>query len=96
MVKVLLAQSAWEDLDSISDYIAQDSIRYAQEFSNELLDKVKQLESFPDSGKIVVEFINPLLRELIYKKYRIVYRYMPEENKAIVLRIIHGSKLLDM
>ena len=96
MVEGVLAQSAWEDLDSISDYIAEDSIRYSIEFTNELLDKIQQLETFPDSGKMVLEFNNPFFRELIHKKYRIVYRYKPEEAKAIILRIIHGSKLMEI
>jgi toxin ParE1/3/4 len=96
VVEVLLAQSAWEDLDSISDYIAEDSIRYSIEFTNELLDKIQQLEAFPDSGKIVAEFNDLFLRELIHRKYRIVYRYKPDEAKAIVLRIIHGSKLMEI
>ncbi|MER3373312.1 MAG: type II toxin-antitoxin system RelE/ParE family toxin [Allomuricauda sp.] len=96
MVKVLLAQSAWEDLDSISDYIAQDSIRYAKEFANQLLNKIQQLESFPDSGKKVAELDNPLLRELVFKKYRIVNRFKPDEAQAVVPRVIHGFKLLEM
>jgi plasmid stabilization system protein ParE len=94
MVEIILAESAWNDLDSITDYIALDSPRYAREFSDRLFERIEKLETFPKSGRIVPEFNNDLIRELIMGKYRTVYRiYKP--TKIIVLRIIHGSKLLD-
>jgi len=94
MVKIALAESAWDDLDSITDYIALDSIRYAQEFSDRLFERIEQLKSFPQSGRVVPEFKNELLRELIISKYRIVYRIF-ENEKIVILRIIHGAKLLE-
>ena len=48
---------------------------------------------FPESGRVVPEFHNVELREVIMSKYRIVYRiYSPEQ--IVILRIILGSKLL--
>lgn len=94
MAEIVFAESAWDDLDSITDYISQDSVRYAQEFSDRLFNRLSQLTEFPESGRTVPEFKNPNLRELILGKYRIVYRTYNSE-KIIVLRIIHGSKLLD-
>lgn len=92
MVEITLAESAWNDLDSITDYIAQDSPRYAQEFGNRIFDRIEQLREFPESGRVVPEFHNVELREVIMSKYRIVYRiYSPEQ--IVILRIIHGSKL---
>jgi addiction module RelE/StbE family toxin len=94
MVEIILAESAWHDLDLITDYIAQDSPRYAQEFGNKVFDRVEQLKQFPKSGRVVPEFQNDELRELVINKYRIVYRiYTPEQ--IIILRIIHGSKLIN-
>ena len=74
MVQIRLTDSAWEDLDSITDYIAQDSLRYAQEFGNDIFKRIEQLKEFPKSGRIVPEFRNEEMRELIMGKYRIVYR----------------------
>ena len=93
MGQIRFTQSAWEDLDSITDYIAQDSIRYAEEFSFNVLERIEQLKEFPKSGRVVPEFKNEETRELIMGKYRIVYRlYSP--NIIIILRIIHGAKLM--
>ena len=63
MVEIVLAESAWYDLDSITDYIAQDSPRYAKELSNRILSKIEQLKDFPNSGRKVPEFNNELLRD---------------------------------
>jgi len=94
MVEILLSDSAWDDLDSITDYIALDSIRYAKEFSRNLFERIQQLKSFPQSGRVVPEFSEDKIRELIFGKYRIVYRiYGPD--KIVIIRIIHGAKLLD-
>lgn len=94
MVEVVFSESALNDLDSITNYISLDSLRYAQEFANRVFDRVEQLQSFPDSGRVVPEFNNRLLREIIIGKYRIVYRKFKAE-KIIILRIVHGSKLLE-
>lgn len=94
MAEVILAESAWNDLDSITDYIAFDSLRYAQEFSDRLFERIEQLESFPESGRPVPEFNNEFIRELILGKYRIVYRIY-DPTKIVIIRIIHGAKLLN-
>jgi len=95
MVEIRLAESAWLDLDLITDYIALDSPRYAVEFANKILQRIEVLKKFKESGRIVPEFQNESLRELILGNYRIVYRIYPD-NLVVVLRIIHGSKLLDV
>ena len=93
MVEIRFAESAWDDLDSITDYIAQDSVRFAQEFSDRILNHIEKLEQYPKLGRVVPEFQNESLRELIQGKYRIVYRVYSDEL-VIILRIVHGRKLL--
>lgn len=92
-MEIVLAESAWNDLDSITDYIALDSIRYAKEFADRVFERIEQLYEYPESGRMVPEFQNELLRELILGKYRIVYRIY-DPTQIVVLRIIHGAKLL--
>ncbi|WP_421874866.1 type II toxin-antitoxin system RelE/ParE family toxin [Marinoscillum sp.] len=70
MVEIRFAESAWDDLDSITDYIAQDSVRYVQEFGNNVFEAIDRLHDFPRSGRIVPEFKNEDLREVIFGKYR--------------------------
>ena len=76
MGQTVLAESAWNELDHITDYIAidSDSPRYAREFSDRIFQRIEQLKNFPKSGREVPEFENELIRELILGKYRIVNR----------------------
>jgi plasmid stabilization system protein ParE len=95
MVEIRLTELAWQDLDFITDYIASDSLRYASEFTDKVLNRIEVLRHFKESGRMVPEFQNESLRELVLGNYRIVYRIY-SEHLVIVLRIIHGAKLLEI
>ena len=64
-------QSA-DDLESIADFIAQDSSHYAQLFVLKVLDAVERLGQFSKRGRIVPETIDRSIRELLFGSYRIV------------------------
>ena len=83
------------DLESIGDYIALDSARYAAEFIDSLLNHLHILYDFPKAGRIVPEFDQEDTRELIYGHYRIVY-WLRNDELITIIRVIHGSKLLDI
>ena len=93
--KINLSESAYADLESIEAYIAQDSAIIARNFINTLFNRIEQLYTFPESGKVVPEFENKAVRELRIKKYRIVYQILSPEE-IMILRVIHGSRLLDL
>ena len=92
MVKIIWSDLAIEDLKSIHDYISKDSIRYASEMIERIIQRVDQLENFPNSGRKVPEFDNELIRELIVDNYRIVYNV--DEQFVSISRIHHSSKLI--
>ena len=45
-------------------------------------------------GRRVPESKNPKDRELFLLKYRIIYRFIEEEEMILIMMIIHGSRLL--
>lgn len=73
MVKVVWTDSAILDLNDIGEYIAKVSERYAQITIDQLFNSVDILEEFPFSGKMVPEYENEKMRELIRINFRIVY-----------------------
>ena len=91
MAEVILADSAWDDLSDIADYIAKDSPRYAMEYTDRLLERTSQIATHPESGRIVPEFNNPTIRELIHGSYRIVYS-TEDPSVVVVLRFVHSAK----
>ncbi len=93
MVGIEWSPTAENDLNEIIDYIAQDSLEYALSFYEQVRDRIENLRNFPKLGKKVPELDDPNIRELILRNYRIIYR-VSEENIQII-RIIHGSRIVD-
>ncbi|HRG09390.1 MAG TPA: type II toxin-antitoxin system RelE/ParE family toxin, partial [Cyclobacteriaceae bacterium] len=87
MVKIIWTDFAIEDLRLIHNYISKDSKLYADRFISKLITRIEQLEKFPQSGRVVPEFDNKILRELIESNYRIIYRI--EQNHIGIVRIHH-------
>ena len=65
MAKVRWTDFAIDNLIAIGDYIETDSHFYAQRVVNQLFNSVDILEHFPYLGRIVPEFNNNTVRELI-------------------------------
>lgn len=93
MVKIIWTELALDDLKFIHNYITNDSISYANRFIAKILNRVKQLEAFPKSGRIVPEYGVDNLRELIEGNYRIVYKISPAY--VFIVRVQNSSMLLN-
>ena len=84
MVKIKWTQNAIQDLNDIGDYISKDSIRYAELTVEKLFNSVDILEQNPFAGKMVPEFEDETIRELIRGNYRIVYHLIDDDNIEIL------------
>ena len=78
------------DLKQINDYIARDSIFYAQKVSSEIVEKSEKLNSFPEVGRIVPEIEDPNIRELLIYSYRLIYEVF--SDKVEILALVHGKR----
>ena len=94
MVEIEWASTAEKDLYEVIDYIAQDSPQYAFFFTEQVRKKIENLRSFPQLGRKVPELEDPNIRELIFRNYRLIYRSF--EEKIQIIRILHGSRLLNL
>jgi toxin ParE1/3/4 len=83
---------ALRDLESIRDYIAQDSPRYAELVVTRIIASVDRLQAFPDSGRIVPERGDAEIREVIVRPYRVVYRR--RANEVEIATVFRASRLL--
>ena len=57
-----------------------------------MISKVAPLETFPRTGRIVPEFRDERLREIILSPYRIVFEIDDGEKIVAILRIWHGAR----
>ena len=65
-----------------------------QRLVGEILDRVQTLRNHPDMGRMVPEFDQPSLRELIHPPFRIVYWREPERIR--VVRVWRSERLLHL
>jgi toxin ParE1/3/4 len=93
MVKIIWTDYSLKDLDEIADYISRDSINSAKLVVQNLFSSVDILEFHPLAGRIVPEFNNKKIRELIRGSYRLVYRIVSLE-RIDVLTVHHSARLL--
>jgi len=93
--KVEITKSAESDVAEIWDYIAEDNPGNAEAFINRLVEQIETLESFPERCPLIAEnrILGTSYRHLIYGHYRTIFRI--NGNSVIILRVIHGARLLD-
>ncbi len=91
-MKVLWTDTAIDHLSGIYDYIALDVKEYAKRMVDRLTKRSEQISNSPYSGRMVPEFEDKLIREVIEGPYRIIYYIKPEQID--VLAVIHGARLL--
>ena len=93
MVKVVWTDTAIKDLEDIGDYIAKDSVRYAEITVSKLFEAVDILEAYPRAGLIVPEFETEAIRQIIKGNYRIVYQII-DDFRIDVLTVHHCARLI--
>jgi addiction module RelE/StbE family toxin len=92
MVKIVWSEQATKDLNEIFVYISRDSPYFATLLANQIHEVVSNLINFPHLGRMVPEFKNPSIREIIFKNYRIIYKI--KQNNIEIITIFHGRRLL--
>jgi len=91
-MRVHWTSNAIRHLDAIYDYITQDSPVYAKRVVDRITRRSQQISDHPQSGRMVPEYKDEYIREIIESHYRIIYRIKPDQID--VLTIIHGARLL--
>jgi addiction module RelE/StbE family toxin len=89
--QVSWSPEAVEDLESVAEYIARDSPRYAAAVVEKILDAASQLSNFPFAGRVVPEFDDEMIREKFVYSYRLIYRVHDEQ--VTIIAVIHGKRL---
>lgn len=93
--EVVLSANAWEDLDALLEYLESRAPATAARYAKEIPEALERLEKFPESGRIVPEFLDEGIRrwrELLFERQRILYRL--EATRVVVVRIVDDRQLL--
>ena len=91
-MKVIWTKEVLERLTEIEEFIAQDSPQQEGKFINFLIERGESILQNPKTGRVVSKISNSSIRELITKKYRMVYRI--KKGKIEILIVFEGHRLL--
>jgi toxin ParE1/3/4 len=91
-VRIIWSALALKDLEEIGAYIRRENPVVVRAFVKALTNRIERLRNFPRLGRVVPEQEDSLVRELILKPYRLVYRYNPRAETIEVSRIWHAAR----
>ncbi|MBE0418215.1 MAG: type II toxin-antitoxin system RelE/ParE family toxin [Coriobacteriia bacterium] len=78
-------------LDEALDLIAADRPTAALAWLDELMERVRSLERFPDLGRIVPELQRSEIREILVDPYRVPYHH--DDSQVTILAVLHDRRL---
>ena len=91
-MRLEITRSAQDDLLEIGRYIAEDDPRAARRFIGRLKTRARLAARNPRAGRMVPEWLQEDLREVLVGRCRIIYAVRP--RLVIVLAFIEGHRLL--
>ena len=91
--RISLSESAVRDLQEVRQwYDSQSAPEVGERLVREILACLDQLAEFPESGRVVPEFDQPWLRELVRPPFRVVYRL--DGERVRVVRVWRSERLM--
>ena len=90
--EIVWTDNAGADLDAILDYIAASSPETSQRVGEALVEHVEILRTFPSIGPTYPQGSRANRRQILYKKYRILYRILEETRRVEILAVWHGAR----
>jgi toxin ParE1/3/4 len=87
LAKIVWTELAVSNLESIFEYISQDSTTYASLVVGRIVEVVRLLASFPKSGRVVPELGEENTREIIHDNYRIVYQLGKSRVEILIVHL---------
>ncbi len=94
--QVEITATAQSDIQEIFHHVAADNQKAAVKLVLEIEKQIDSLEKFPARCPIIPESfeLGVEYRHALYGHYRTIFRI--EASRVIILRVIHGSRLLSM
>lgn len=79
-------------MEDIVRYVARHNPDAAARLGFELITRAEGLAQFPEIGRMVPEFQQSNLREVVYRSYRIIYRLRHPQQCIEIVRFWHGAR----
>lgn len=93
-MNMVFSNGARKNLIDIVTYISKDKPKASQDWAEEIKKSVLKLGDYPRLGRIVPEYSEDSIREIIKGQYRIVYKIDFEKDTIVILAVHHSKKRL--
>lgn len=94
-MNISFSRSAVDDLKSIKEYYQEQSVpQIVQDFVVTIIEHIETLSTHPDIGRVVPEFDDDSIRELIHLPFRMVY--LRESESVNIIRVRRSERLLKL
>ncbi|MFZ4859484.1 MAG: type II toxin-antitoxin system RelE/ParE family toxin [Desulfuromonadaceae bacterium] len=95
MRNIEFTESAVSDMEDILAWYAEQQVPdVGERLVRELFARTEQLAVFPESGRVVPEFDEISIRELIHPPFRLVYRL--DASVIWIIRVWRSERLLTL
>ena len=89
------SKSAIEDLKGIKEYYLEQGVpQIGQDLVAAIVEHIETLSAHPDIGRVVPEFNDDSIRELIHSPFRVVY--LREIESIKIIRVWRSERLLKL
>ncbi|MEH6577670.1 MAG: type II toxin-antitoxin system RelE/ParE family toxin [Amphritea sp.] len=94
-MRITLSSSAFEDLEGIKAYYLEQGVPYIGiDFVTAIFEHIQRLAEHPDSGRVVPEFGESHIREIIHPPFRVVY--LRDGSAIQIIRVWRSERLLSL
>ena len=90
MAQVIWTTRATNELANTATYLEDYSVTYATSFVRKVYDRVGQLATFPEMGRVIPEINRDTYRELLEGNYRIMYELL--DDIVLIQQIVHQAR----
>ena len=92
-MQIFISESAFADLEGIKEYYSEQGVtEIGLAFVSSILEHIDTLKEYPDIGRMVPEFDEEHIREIIHPPFRVVY--LREEALVQIIRVWRSERLL--
>ena len=94
-MNILISNSAVSDLEDVKKYYEDEGVpEVGLRFVTSIIEHIQTLKENPEIGRIVPEFGETKIRELIHPPFRVVY--LREQHSVHIVRVWRSERLLEM
>lgn len=90
MAEVIWLDAALRDIEELAEFIARDSVVYADRMVANIFESAEILILFPKAGRKIPEKNDPKYREIQVPPFRLLYKL--DGVRPIVLAVIHSKR----